>query len=150
VNGWTTPLGVGQLPTVNVMYTPVAVMIGLVYTYLPFMILPIYGSIEKLDGSLLEAALDLGATPWQAFWRVIVPLTRPGIVAGFLLVFIPAIGQFAINDILGGKIDPIVGNAIEKQFGAALNKPFGAALGVTLLLMFVACFALFRRGEEKG
>jgi spermidine/putrescine transport system permease protein len=133
----------------DMMYTPFAVMVGLVYTYLPFMILPIYGSVEKLDDSLIEAALDLGATPWRAFRGVIVPLTKPGIIAGFLLVFIPAIGQFAINDVLGGKRAPIIGNTIEKQFGAALNKPFGAALGMTLLVMFVLCFAVFRRSEEK-
>src|SRR5512134_3708302 len=86
----------------DILYTPTAVIIGLVYSYLPFMILPIYGSVEKLDNSLLEAAFDLGAGPVRAFSHVIVPLTRPGIVAGVMLVFIPAIGMFAITDLMGG------------------------------------------------
>src|SRR4029453_7567621 len=86
----------------DLLYTPLAELIGYVYTFLPFMILPIYGSIEKLDGSLIEAALDLGATPLRAFRAVILPLTWPGIVAGILLVFVPAVGMFAITDLLGG------------------------------------------------
>jgi spermidine/putrescine transport system permease protein len=129
----------------EILYSPTAVMIGLVYTYLPFMILPIYGSVEKLDGAMIEAAFDLGASPVRAFWNVIVPLTRPGIMAGVLLVFIPAVGQFAINDILGGRSKPLIGNVIEQQFRAARNPPFGAALSITLLVMFVAVFWLAGR-----
>ncbi|HEV7302328.1 MAG TPA: ABC transporter permease [Tepidisphaeraceae bacterium] len=124
----------------DLLYTPVAIMIGLVYSYLPFMILPIYGSVEKMDNALVEAAFDLGASPARAFGHVIIPLTQPGIVAGCLLVFIPAIGMFAIQDLMGGRRVQMIGNIIQNQFGQARNAPFGAALGMTLLLMFIVVF----------
>ncbi|MCC6554963.1 MAG: ABC transporter permease [Polyangiaceae bacterium] len=132
----------------DILYTPTAVVIGLVYSYLPFMILPIYGSVEKLDSALIEAAFDLGARPVEAFSHVIVPLTRPGILAGVLLVFIPAIGMFAITDLMGGSRVPMIGNVIQNQFGQARDWPFGAALGMTLLLLFAVCFALSVRDEK--
>ncbi len=132
------------------LYTPTAVIIGTVYAYLPFMILPIYGSVEKLDNSLVEAAFDLGAGPVRAFSNIIVPLTRPGIVAGILLVFVPAVGMFAINDVLGGKRDPLIGNVIDQQFKQARNMPFGSALGIILLLLFAIAFFLTLRKEEKN
>jgi spermidine/putrescine transport system permease protein len=118
------------------MYTPFAVVLGLVYNYLPFMILPIYTSVEKLDNSLVEAAYDLGAGPVRAFSKVIIPLTRPGIAAGALLVFVPAIAMFAITTLMGGGANPTIGEVIQKQFTAARNQPFGAALGTLLLLLF--------------
>ncbi|MDD5201446.1 MAG: ABC transporter permease [Terrimicrobiaceae bacterium] len=118
------------------MYTPFAVVLGLVYNYLPFMILPIYTSVEKLDNALVEAAYDLGAGPVRAFSRVIIPLTRPGIAAGALLVFVPAIAMFAITTLMGGGANPTIGEVIQKQFTAASNPPFGAALGTLLLLLF--------------
>ena len=121
---------------VEILYTPYAVVIGLVYAYLPFMILPIYGSIEKLDDALVEAALDLGANPFRAFVSVILPLTSPGILAGALLVFVPAIGMFAITDLMGGARMPLIGNVIQNQFLQARDWPFGAALGMTLLFLF--------------
>ena len=121
------------------------VMIGLVYTYLPFMILPIYTSIERLDNALIDAALDLGASPMRAFRDVILPLTRPGIVAGIVLVFVPAVGMFAVNDILGGRQQMLIGNVIERQFTAARDKPFGAALGMLLLLLFIITYSLTTR-----
>jgi spermidine/putrescine transport system permease protein len=126
----------------DILYTWKAVVIGLVYSYLPFMILPIYTSVEKLDPSLLDAAADLGANPWRAFWKVILPLTRPGISAGVLLVFVPAIGMFAITDLMGGSKVPMIGNVIQTQFGSANNWPFGAALGMTLLAMFAIVYWL--------
>jgi len=131
----------------EMLYTPGAVVLGLVYTFLPFMILPIYSSVEKLDGALIEAALDLGAGPVRAFSRVIVPLTTPGIAAGILLVFIPSLGIYAVNDILGGGRVDMIGNIIENQFkGNARNWPFGAALGTTLLVSFaIAYFYVNRR-----
>lgn len=135
----------------SMLYTPGAVVLGLVYSYLPFMILPIYGSVEKLDNSLVEAAFDLGAGPVRAFQKVIIPLTRPGIVAGVLLVFIPAIGMFAVTDLMGGKTVPMIGNVIQNQFiGQARDWPFGAALGMTLLLMFALAFWITSRksGDE--
>ncbi|EYF05977.1 ABC transporter permease [Chondromyces apiculatus] len=134
----------------DILYTPAAVVIGLVYSYLPFMILPIYGSVEKLDNALIEAAFDLGAGPVSAFSHVIVPLTRPGIFAGVLLVFIPAIGMFAITDLMGGGRVPMIGNVIQNQFGQARDWPFGAALGMTMLLLFAACFALSMRKSDAA
>jgi len=134
----------------DIMYTPTAVIIGLVYSYLPFMILPIYGSVEKLDNALIEAAFDLGAGPMRAFSNVIVPLTRPGIVAGVMLVFIPAIGMFAITDLMGGARVPMIGNVIQNQFGQARDWPFGAALGMTLLLLFGASFWLSMKKEPDA
>jgi spermidine/putrescine transport system permease protein len=125
----------------SMLYTPGAVVLGLVYSYLPFMILPIYGSAEKLDNSLVEAAFDLGASPVRAFQKVILPLTQPGIIAGVLLVFIPAIGMFAVTDLMGGKTVPMIGNVIQNQFvGQGRDWPFGAALGMTLVILFALAF----------
>lgn len=118
------------------MYTPFAVVLGLVYNYLPFMILPIYTSVEKLDNALVEAAYDLGAGPVRAFSKVIIPLTKPGIAAGALLVFVPAIAMYAITTLMGGGQVPTIGEKIQDQFTKASNPPFGAALGTLLLLLF--------------
>ncbi len=134
----------------DVLYSPTAVIIGLVYTYLPFMILPIFTSAEKLDHAMIEAALDLGAGPVRAFTQVIIPLTRPGIFAGVLLVFVPSIGMFAVTDLMGGAKVPMIGNVIQNQFGQARDWPFGAALGITFLALFaVAFWFLHDRGEER-
>jgi spermidine/putrescine transport system permease protein len=132
----------------DLLYTPTAVVIGMVYSYLPFMILPVYASVEKLDGALIEAAMDLGARPVGVFRRVILPLTKPGIYAGILLVFVPAIGMFAIQILLGGGKRPMAGDVIQRQFGEARNAPFGAALGVLLMGMFVVAFALLGRKRD--
>lgn len=134
----------------GLLYTPGAVVLGLVYSYLPFMILPIYGSVEKLDHSLVEAALDLGATPFGAFRRVILPLTRPGIAAGVLLVFVPAVGMYAISTLMGGGRSPMIGDVIQNQFFAGRDWPFGSALGITLVVMFVIAFALTSRLRAKA
>jgi spermidine/putrescine transport system permease protein len=135
----------------DLLYTPAAVLIGLVYAYLPFMILPIYGSVEKLDGSLIEAAHDLGAGPLRVFSSVILPLTLPGIAAGTLLVFVPAIAMFAITDLMGGAKVPLIGNVIQNQFLQARDWPFGAALGVVFMALFAAAYwALLRfRAREE-
>ena len=130
------------------MYTPFAIVLGLVYNYLPFMILPIYTSVEKLDNSLVEAAYDLGAGPLRAFSRVIIPLTQPGITAGALLVFVPAIAMYAITTLMGGGSNPTIGEVIQNQFTRARNQPFGAALGVLLMLLFLICF--FVLGRKKA
>ena len=124
----------------EMLYTPGAVVLGLVYSYLPFLILPVYGSVEKLDNSLVEAAFDLGAGPVRAFQKVIFPLTQPGVVAGVLLVFIPAIGMFAITQLMGGGTDPTIGEVIQNQFMQARDWPFGAALGMTLVVLFAIAF----------
>jgi spermidine/putrescine transport system permease protein len=129
----------------DLLYRPGAVILGLVYSYLPFMILPIYGSVEKLDNALVEAAFDLGAGPIRAFRRVILPLTRPGIVAGIMLVFVPAVGMFAISGLMGGGKSPMIGDIIQNQFFQGRDWPFGSALGMTLVAMFVLAFVLSSR-----
>lgn len=144
LNGFLLSAKVIPAP-LEILYTPAAVVIGLVYAYLPFMILPIYGSAEKLDNALVDAAHDLGAGPVRAFSEVIVPLTWPGIAAGVLLVFVPAIGMFAITDLMGGAKVPMIGNVIQNQFFKARNWPFGAALGVVFTLMFIVAYALLQR-----
>ncbi len=136
---------------IELLYTPFAVIVGLVYSYLPFMILPIYSSAEKLDGALIEAAHDLGCGPLNVFSRVIIPLTKPGIYAGVLLVFVPAIGMFAITDLMGGARVPMIGSVIQNQFFQARDWPFGAALGVVFMLLFVVVYGIFQRlGAAKA
>jgi spermidine/putrescine transport system permease protein len=134
----------------DLLYTPTAVMIGLVYAYLPFMILPIYGSAEKLDGSLIEAAHDLGAGPLRVFSSVIIPLTLPGIAAGALLVFVPSIAMFAITDLMGGAKVPLLGNVIQNQFLQARDWPFGSALGVVFMVLFVLSYGILVRFQDRG
>jgi len=141
LNGLLQWMHLTQAPLENLFYSPFSVTIGLLYNYLPFMILPIYGSVEKLDNALIEAALDLGAGPVRAFTNVIFPLTRPGIVAGVLLVFVPCIGMFAIVDLMGGSRIRTIGSTIQDQFiGQSGNWPFGSALGITVLAMFAVAF----------
>lgn len=137
----------------NLLYNDFAVMIGLVYGELPFMILPLYASLEKLDLTLLEAGNDLGANQVQTFFRVTVPLTMPGIVAGIILVFIPSIGQFVVSDLLGGAKSILAGNLIQNQFAVARNKPFGSAIAfeltaVVLLLLFAYAMYTKKKGQE--
>ena len=134
---------------VTLLYTPFAIVLGLVYNFLPFMILPIYTSVEKLDGAMIEAAYDLGAGPARAFSQVIIPLTSPGITAGALLVFIPSIAMFAITTLMGGGTNPTIGEVIFKQFTSGRNQPFGAALGTLLLLIFVIALWFTRRMREE-
>jgi spermidine/putrescine transport system permease protein len=122
------------------LYNYGAVLLGLVYTYLPFMVLPVYATLERMDPSLLEAAADLGARPLQVLWRVVLPLSKPGIRAGAILVFIPCLGAFLIPDLLGGGKTILVGTLVQNQFTTARDWPFGSALsmalmGVVLLLM---------------
>jgi spermidine/putrescine transport system permease protein len=139
-----TPIGLGWLTgerfvPLELLYNNTAVVFGIVYVYLPFMVLPLYASLERLDRSLLEASLDLGASQLRTFLAVVVPMARPGIVSGLMLVFIPAIGTFLISDLLGGPDSQLLGNIIERQFKAANNWPLGAAM--SFLLLYVA-FAL--------
>jgi spermidine/putrescine transport system permease protein len=132
--------------------TPGALLLGLVYGYLPYMILPLYSSIERLDGRLVEAANDLYARPWQAFWRVVFPLTIPGVIAGSILVFIPAIGSYVVGNLLGGGKFFLIGNVLEQQFlGSSGNKAFGAAFGVVLtVVMLIATLVYFRLGRGQA
>lgn len=152
VNTWLMNLHLVDQP-LPLLYNDLAVMIGLVYGELPFMILPLYASIEKLDLSLLEASNDLGASHPATFWRVTVPLTMPGIVAGVILVFIPSIGQFVVSDLLGGAKSILAGNLIQNQFAVARNKPFGSAIAfeLTALVLFLLwLYARYtrRKGQE--
>jgi spermidine/putrescine transport system permease protein len=137
----------------KLMDTPLAVMIGLVYGELPFMILPLYASLEKLDRSLLEASADLGASGFGTFWRVTFPLSLPGVAAGCVLVFIPGIGQFIVSDLLGGSRTMLIGNLIQDQFTSGRDKPLGAAVALeltaTVLTMLIAyAIVAKRKGME--
>ncbi len=139
---------------IGLLYTDNAVIIGLLYTYLPFMVLPIYTSLEKMDWRLVEAAFDLGANRWKALKRIIIPLAMPGIVAGCILVFIPSLGNYIIPELLGGGKSLMIGNLIQLQFGTAHNWPFGAALSFALLAFVLAAMLVysmrFRQGAAGG
>jgi spermidine/putrescine transport system permease protein len=132
----------------RIMYTESAVMIGLVYILLPFMILPLYSAIEKLDGTYLEAARDLGANKLQTLWKIVLPLTMPGIIGGCLLVLLPALGMFYISDLLGGAKNLLIGNVIKSQVLNARDWPFGAATSIALTLaMALMLYAYYRAGK---
>ncbi len=123
--------------SLNLLYTPTAVLIGMVYEFLPFMILPLYTSLEKIENSILEAAADLGAPPWRVFLRVTLPLSIPGMIAGTILVFIPAMGMFVIPDLMGGAKTILIGNVIRNQFLTARDWPFGAAASMILMVLTI-------------
>ncbi len=151
INQALLALGVISDP-LTMLYTPPAVWIGLIYGFLPFMVLPIYTSLEKLDPALLEAAEVLGARPVARFVRIIWPLSLPGVVAGCLLVFIPALGSFLTSDLLGGAKEILIGNLVQNQFTTARDWPFGAAVSFVLMgLVLAAVMAYLRlRDVEEG
>ncbi|KJG14258.1 spermidine/putrescine ABC transporter permease [Photobacterium iliopiscarium] len=133
---------------IRIMYTEYAVMIGLVYILLPFMVLPLYSAIEKLDNNYIEAARDLGANKLQTFIKVIFPLTMPGIIAGCLLVLLPALGMFYVSDLLGGAKNLLIGNVIKSQVLNARDWPFGSATSIALTLaMAIMLYAYYRAGK---
>jgi spermidine/putrescine transport system permease protein len=138
------------LPAVNLLYNPAAVLLGQVYGELPFIVLPLYASLEKVDPELLDAAADLGASPRDVLRRVVLPLTRPGIVAGCVLVFIPSLGAYLAPDLLGGARDVYVGSLIQSQFAVARDIPFGAALSFALSAVVLAALWAFRRPLGAG
>jgi spermidine/putrescine transport system permease protein len=148
INTWLLRLGVVREP-LTMLYTPFSVMAGLVYGYLPFMILPIYASLEKLDASLLEAAEVLGARPAARFRQVTLPLSLPGVVAGSLLVFIPALGSFLTTDLLGGAKEMMIGNLVQNQFASARNWPFGSAASFVLMVTVLAAVLLYLRTRDR-
>ncbi len=134
---------------IQIMYTNTATLIGLIYTLLPLMILPLYASIEKLDVRVVDAARDLGAKRHQVFFKIILPLTSPGIFAGCILVFLPATTMFYIPDLLGGAKTILIGNIIQNQFLAARDWPLGSAISITLtLLMGIVLFVYWRRNPQ--
>lgn len=141
-------LGIIDQPLV-IMNTNIAVYIGIVYSYLPFLVLPLYASLEKLDGSLLEAAEDLGCPPWKAFWKITLPLSLPGVVAGCFLVFIPAVGEFVIPDLLGGSNTLMIGKTLWVEFFANRDWPVSSAVAVILLLILVIPIVLFQNQQQK-
>ncbi len=143
-------LGLIERP-VQILFTDTAILIGMVYVYLPLMVLPIYASLEKLDFRLLEAAYDLYATPAKVLRRIILPLSTPGIVAGSILVFIPSLGAYVTPTILGGGKNLMIGNLIELQFGQGRNWPLGSALSITLMIFVMAALLVYVRNTgSKG
>jgi spermidine/putrescine transport system permease protein len=149
VNAVLLALGVVREPLV-LLYTPGAVLAGLVYGYLPLMVLPIYVSLEKLDPTLLEAAEVLGARPLARFWRITLPLSAPGVVAGAMLVFIPALGAFLTPDLLGGAKQMMVGTLVQNQFGAARNWPFGSAASFILMAAVLVAVLAYLRLRDRA
>lgn len=141
-------IGVISEPLV-ILNTNAAVYIGIVYTYLPFMILPIYSTLEKLDASLLEAAQDLGCTRLGAFWFVTIHLAKPGVIAGCFLVFIPALGEFVIPSLLGGSKTLMIGKVLWEEFFSNRDWPVASAVAIILLLILIVPIVLFQRNEQK-
>jgi putrescine transport system permease protein len=146
-------LGIIHEPLV-ILNTNTAVYIGMVYSYLPFMVLPLYSSLEKMDGTLIEAAQDLGCTPIGAFWRVTFPLSIPGVIAGCMLVFIPAVGEFVIPDLLGGSETLMIGKVLWNEFYGNTDWPLASAVATILLLVLVVPIVFFQhvqaKADEKG
>ena len=135
---------------VNIFRTDYAVFIGVVYSYLPFMILPLYASLEKMDGTLLEAASDLGCPPWKAFWKITFPLSLPGVIAGSMICFIPITGEFVIPDLLGGADTLMIGKTLWTEFSANRDWPLASAVAVILLLVLVVPIMIFQNQQQKA
>jgi putrescine transport system permease protein len=148
LNGMFMSLGLIDEP-LAILNTETAVYIGIVYAYLPFMVLPLYATLEKLDHSLIEAAQDLGSPPWRAFWSITVPLARPGIIAGALLCFIPAVGEFVIPDLLGGSETLMIGRTLWSEFFSNRDWPLASAVAIVLLLLLVVPIAIYRDVEAR-
>ena len=148
INNLLLWLGVIDEP-LRLLHTDLAVYVGIVYAYLPFMVLPLYATLSRMDGSLLEAAADLGCRPVSAFWRVTVPLSVPGIIAGSLLVFVPAVGEFVIPDLLGGPDSLMIGKVLWTEFFNNRDWPVAAAVAVALLALLVVPVLLFERFRER-
>ncbi len=149
LNQFLLALGIISEP-LTILNTNWAVYIGIVYTYLPFMILPVYSALEKMDGSLLEAAEDLGCSQISAFWLVTVPLSKNGIIAGCFLVFIPAIGEFVIPSLLGGSRTLMIGKILWEEFFSNRDWPVASAVAIILLLILIIPIILFQRNEQKA
>jgi spermidine/putrescine transport system permease protein len=143
---WT---GIVEQP-LQLMYTDTAILFGMVYVYLPLMVLPLYASMEKLDFRLVEAGYDLYATRLRVLWRIIIPLVRPGVVAGSILVFIPSLGAYVIPRVLGGGKNMMLGNLIEQQFGAGRNWPLGAAISITLMILVMLAMLVYVRNATRS
>ncbi len=149
INTWLLRAGIVTHP-LTMLYTPGAVLAGLVYGFLPFMVLPVYASLERLDPALLEAAENLGARSWARFRRITLPLSMPGVVAGGLLVFIPALGSFLTSDLLGGARHVMLGNLVQNQFTTARDWPFGAAASFILMGTVLAALLVYLRVQQPA
>jgi len=133
----------------QILYTPIAAYIGIVYCYLPFMVLPLYANLVKHDNRLLEAAYDLGAKPWQAFMRITLPLSKAGVIAGCMLVMIPAVGEFVIPEMLGGPDTLMIGRVLWGEFFNNRNWPVASAVAVVMLLLLLLPIVLFNRSQQR-
>ena len=148
INEMLISVGVIQQP-LQLLNTEFAVLVGLTYGFLPFMVLPIYASVERFDFRFVEAARDLGANDWHTFWRVVLPMTMPGVIAGCILVFIPAIGAFVTPDLLGGTRGLMIGNLIQGQFRGTGNMPLGAALSVVMMSVVMLSLIFYIRLSNR-
>jgi spermidine/putrescine transport system permease protein len=149
VNNVLIGLGVIDSP-LQIIYTDTATLLGMAYVYLPLMVLPLYASIEKLDFRLVEAGYDLYANRFQVLWRIVIPLVKPGLIAGSILVFIPSLGAYVIPRVLGGGKNMMLGNLIEMQFGAGRNWPLGAAMSITLMILVTLALVFYVRNASKS
>jgi len=134
----------------KLMHTPFSLVLGMAYTYLPFMVLPLYGNLAKLDLRLLEAAADLGASPWVAFWKVTVPLSKAGIIAGAMLVFIPCVGEYVIPEMLGGPETLMIGRVMWDEFFANNDWPMASSVAVVMVLLIIVPLAIFSRVQAES
>ena len=134
----------------TLMHTPFSLVLGMTYTYLPFMILPLYGNLSKMDLRLLEAAADLGATPWTAFWKITVPLSKAGIIAGSMLVFIPCIGEFVIPELLGGPETLMIGRVLWDEFFSNNDWPMASSVAVVMVLLIIVPLAIFNKYQAEA
>jgi putrescine transport system permease protein len=148
-NNFAIALGLISEP-VKMMNTPFSLVLGMVYTYVPFMILPLYANLVKMDLRLLEAALDLGATPWQAFWRITVPLSKSGIIAGSMLVFIPCVGEFVIPELLGGPETLMIGHVLWDEFFSNNDWPMAASVAVVMVGLIIIPLAMFNKYQAES
>jgi putrescine transport system permease protein len=134
----------------KLMNTPFSLVLGMTYTYLPFMVLPLYGNLAKMDLRLLEAAQDLGATPWVAFWKVTVPLSKAGIIAGSMLVFIPCVGEFVIPELLGGPETLMIGRVMWDEFFSNNDWPMASSVAVVMVLLIIVPLAIFNKYQAEA
>lgn len=134
----------------QLMHTPFSLVLGMTYTYLPFMVLPLYGNLAKMDHRLLEAAADLGATPWVTFWKVTVPLSKAGIIAGSMLVFIPCVGEFVIPELLGGPETLMIGRVLWDEFFSNNDWPMASTVAVVMILLIIVPLAIFNRYQAEA
>ena len=143
-------LGAGIIDApLHMMNTPFSLMIGMVYTYLPFMILPLYTNLSKMDVRFIEAAADLGSTPWQTFWRVTVPLSKSGIIAGAMLVFIPCVGEYVIPEVLGGPETLMIGHVLWDEFFTNNDWPMASAVTVVVILLILVPIGIFNKHQSE-